>query len=272
MIKTKLFILLIALSLPSIIRSQWTYPAGAGAVATGFTSAARNDFWAVCNNQAAISFTDQFSAGVYTENKYLIDEMNRVVVAAIIPLSGPRLLVSADHLGGTEFSQLKAGAGCAMQFGRHFSVSMQLDYLNMTIGSGYGTYHAITFETGLFTNLTEKLALGMHIFNPVLVKWNGTSEIIPAKIRGGIRFRPEPSLRLYAEIDKSTGAPARLYCGAEYCFKERFYIRAGVTSGVVRYSFGGGIRLKRMFIDISSTVHSWLGYSPQVSFTYSFGK
>jgi hypothetical protein len=271
-IKTKLFILLAILGIPSILSAQPNSTAGAGAIACGSCSVARRDFWAVCNNQAAVSFSNQLSLGVFTENKFLIDELNRVVVATIIPLKGARLIMNADQFGGRNFFSLKAGLGCALQFGNHFSASIQLDYMNMAIGEGYGTYHAITFEAGLFTNLTEKISMGIHIFNPVLVRWIGTTEIIPAQIKGGLRFKPEPSLRLFAELDKSTGNPVRICSGAEYCFKEKFFIRAGITSGVVRYAFGAGIRLKRMLIDFSSSVHSWLGYSPQISFTYSFEK
>ncbi|HSG68149.1 MAG TPA: hypothetical protein VK994_05535, partial [Bacteroidales bacterium] len=64
-----------------------------------------------------------------------------------------------------------------------------------------------------------------------------------------------------------------MFCaGAEYYFADRFFMRAGITTGPSKYSFGAGMKVNKLVIDISSSIHEWLGYSPQLSFTYGFVK
>lgn len=257
---------------PALYPQALTSPVGAGPVSCGHTSTVRRDLWAVFNNQAAAAYLDKPTAGLFTENRFLINEMNRVAMGTALPVKSVVLLFTLDHFGGSTFAQMKAGMGCAMQLGDHFSAGIQLDYLLMSISEGYGTYHSISFEGGLLGQLTDKLSMGIHLFNPIQAKWTNTKESIPSHLRLGLGFNPEPSLRLFLEVDKSTGIPAVFCSGAEYCIRKRLFFRAGITTGIVRYTLGAGVRLKNLLIDVSSSVHSWLGYSPQISLTYSFKK
>lgn len=251
----------------------FTYPLGARAIGMGHNSLLIKDYWATFNNQAAAAFLSGIHAGVFMENRFLLDETNRIALGVSVPVKKGSLFVNADHFGGKLYSELKTGAGYAMHFGEHFSAGLQLDYLRVAISEGYGSYHAFTFEGGIHVSITEKLSLGFHIFNPLHVKWSGTSnEYIPVTIRAGLGFRPEASLTICTEIMKSTADAAVISAGCEYRYKSRFFIRAGITSGPARYAFGAGFRLKKLMIDIASSVHSYLGYSPQLSFTYSFEK
>lgn len=258
------------LSASAIQGQSLTYPLGGGPVATGHTALVRQDMWAIFNNQAAAAFLDHAETGLFTENRFMISNMNRVAVGAAIPIKKVVLMITADHFGGSGFSEMKFGAGCAMRFGQHFSAGLQLDYLGMSIGEGYGSLSSLSFEGGIYAVLTDKLSLGIHLFNPIKMKWFSTDEIIPVNIRGGLGYKPEPSLQIFAEINKSTIRAAVFCAGAEYCYQQQFFIRAGITTGPSRYTFGAGLRMNRLKIDVASSVHSWLGYSPQISFTYSF--
>lgn len=275
MMKKNLFMLslIMLLSGTNAKAQAFTYPLGARAIGMGHNSLVIKDYWAIFNNQAAAAFLPGIHAGVFMENRFLLDEMNRIALGVSVPVKKGSLFVNADHFGGKLYSELKAGAGYAMHFGEHFSAGLQLDYLRIAISEGYGSHHAFTFEGGIHVSITEKLSLGFHIFNPLHVKWSGTSnEHIPVTMRAGLGFKPEASLTICAEIMKSTADAAVISAGVEYRYKSRFFIRAGITSGPARYTFGAGFRLKKLVIDIASSVHSYLGYSPQLSFTYSFEK
>lgn len=275
MMKKNLFMLslIMLLSGTNAKAQAFTYPLGARAIGMGHNSLVLKDSWATFNNQAAAAFLSGIHAGVFMENRFLLAELNRIALGVSFPVKKGSLFVNADHFGGTLYSELKAGAGYAMHFGEHFAAGLQLDYLRIAISEGYGNHHAFTFEGGIHVSITEKLSLGFHIFNPLHVKWSGSSdEHIPVRIRAGLGFKPEASLTICAEIMKSTVDAAIISAGCEYRYQSRFFIRAGITSGPARYTFGAGFRLKKLVIDIASSVHSYLGYSPQLSFTYSFEK
>ncbi len=245
------------------------YPLGARAIAMGHTGLVNKDLWGVCNNQATVAYLSGVEFGMFMENRYLIKEMNRIVIGTAIELGKGGLFASVDHFGDHHYSEMKAGAGYALQFGEHFSAGLQLDYLRMAIGEGYGSYHAFTFEGGIYASITDKLSLGIHCFNPIHAGWINTKERLPITIRGGLGFRPEPSITICAEVRKSTAGAAIIAAGCEYRYMDKFFIRAGISSGAARYTFGAGIKLKKLMIDIASSIHSFLGYSPQLSITYS---
>ena len=268
-----LFISACILSLNISANGQATStPVGARAVAAGYTSLTAENLWASSNNQAATAYFNKFQAGLYFENHYLLDEMNRIAMGVFFPFNKGGISLCVDHFGGSLYSEMKAGLGFALPMGDNFSAGVQLDYMRMAIGEGYDSYHALTFEAGVLARITDDIKIGLHVFNPIHQKWTKTEEHIPVLIRAGIAVRPEKSLELYAEVHKSTSNPAIICGGAEYHFREKFFMRMGITSGPARYTFGVGFSINRIFLDISSSVHSWLGYSPQLSFTYTFSK
>jgi len=268
-----LFISSCLLTLNIFIQGQTVVPTvGAPAAASGYTSLTTTDLWSVFNNQAASASLRKIQAGLFFENLYLLDEMSRVAIGAFLPLGNGGVSISIDQFGSSLYSEMKAGVAYALRMGDHFSAGVQLDYLRMSIGEGYGNYHAISFEAGILALITENLSLGVHVFNPTHQRWMRTEAHIKALIRGGLALRVEKSLEIYGEVHKSTADQAMFCGGAEYRYREKFFLRMGITSGPARYTFGVGLQTRRILLDISSSVHSWLGYSPQLSFTYTFNK
>ena len=258
----------ILLGTPVSMAQPGSYPVGARAIGMGHTSLVNKDFWAVCNNQAAAAYITGIELAVFMENRYLIKEMNRIVIGGAFGIGKGGIFANVDHFGDHAYSEMKAGAGYALQLGEHFAAGLQLDYLRMSIGEGYGSYHAFTFEGGIYAMITDKISLGIHCFNPVNAGWTHSKEKLPVIIRGGIGFRPEASISISAEVLKSTAEAAVIAAGCEYRYRDKFFIRAGITSGPARYTFGAGFKLKKLMIDIASSVHSFLGYSPQLSIIY----
>jgi hypothetical protein len=164
---------------------------------------------------------------------------------------------------------MKAGTGYALRLGGIVDAGLQLDLLRMGIGEGYGAWYAATFEGGIIVRPHRKVSAGVHCFNPLHVKWIGTSERIPAKLTAGLCFQPERSIILCAEIIKSSLYRATVSVGCEYRYQDKFYIRAGIRSYPSALTFGAGFKLKQVSIDIASGVSTYLGISPCISITYS---
>ena len=244
-------------------------PLGARAAGMGHCSLLSKDVWASFNNQAALAYHTGFSFGVSLKNAYLLKEINRVSIATALQLGRGGFTASVDHFGNTLYSEMKAGAGYALRLGSRIAAGLQIDYLRMAIGEGFGSYHAFTFEGGMLLQLSAKLSLGFHCFNPIHSGWAGSDERIPVSMRAGFGYQPEKSISICAEIMKSTNMPAIIAVGCEYRYRERFFMRAGISSGPARICFGTGIKMNRINIDISTELHSYLGVSPQFSISYN---
>jgi len=270
MCRKQLFIKLCLLlgSLPCISQSMLT-SVGAKAAAMGSCSVSECDTWGIFNNQAAMAYQGGFSLGVAFEDRYLLKETGRISLCSSIKAGRGNLFAGIDHFGDLFYSEMKAGAGYALQLGEKVAAGLQLDYMRMAIGEGYGSYHAFTLEGGLMAFPSEKVTLGVHCFNPVCAGWLGTAEKLPVMIRAGGSYTPEESISISAEIKKSTAEKAILSVGCEYRYKDQFFIRAGISSRITSISFGAGYRRKSMGIDIAASWHSYLGFSPQLSFTFN---
>ncbi len=255
-----------------LLSGQEYYPAGATATALGNTSVARKDLWAVINNPAGAAASRQPGLGAFFENRFLVPDLGRAAAAIYFPAGTGGFMASLDHMGTGYFSESKLGFGYCLPLGNKVLTGAQLNYLFMHIGDGYGNYQALTFEGGIMVDVAESLTLGIHVFNPLHFPWIGTQEAIPVIMRAGFEYRPLSNLSISAEMNKSTDYTLSIGFGAEYSFTGDFHIRAGTVSRPAMLSFGAGMKLGRLMIDLSSSIHEWLGYSPQCSIRYSLKK
>lgn len=265
-----LFIILFALFKTALASGEWIAHGGRAA-AMGFSSAATIDFWSVNNNQAGMAFYDKTAAGIYFENRFLIKEMGSQTGAFTLITKYGVLGTTVSYSGDANYSNTKAGLAYARKFGNRFSAGIQLDYIGTKLGEEYGKHSNITFDAGIMVKITDQLVFGAHTFNPVHVQLSDyNNERIPTTLNAGFGLNLSDNLLLTAEAYKNSEFPMELRTGAEYKLGKVAYARIGLSTNPARYTFGFGLDMKNLTFDLSSSVHSKLGYSPQVSIQYSF--
>jgi hypothetical protein len=270
MSRNQLFIMLCMLYIVNPCFTQVVLSSvGARAAALGSCSVTLCDALGIFNNQAAAAHQGKISFALAFENPYLLKETGRVSIGGSAKAGRGALLAGIDHFGNQLYSEMKAGAGYALKLGKNVVAGLQLDYLRISIGEGYGGYHAVTLEGGIMAFAGDKVAMGIHCFNPVSAGWMGTLEKLPIMLRAGGSYSPEESIIICVEITKNTSVKAIISAGCEYRYQDRFFIRAGISSGTTSISFGAGYRRKSMNIDIAASWHAYLGFYPQLSFTFS---
>ena len=268
-IPVTLFIFL-GLFKPGIAQLEWSAHGGRSA-AMGFSSVAASDFWSVTNNQAGMAFYDRTTAGVYFENRYLIKEMGSQTGAFTLKTKFGMLGSTVCYSGDANYNTTKAGLAYALKIGKYFAAGIQLDYIGTTLGEDYGKRSNVTFDAGILVKVTDQLTFGAHTFNPVHVQLSDyNNERIPTTLNAGFGFTFSEKLQLTAEACKNSEFPMELRSGIEYKLGQFAYARVGLSTNPARYTFGFGIEVKNFTLDLSSSVHSQLGYSPQVSLQYSF--
>ncbi len=249
---------------------EWIAHGGRSA-AMGLSSAAVSDFWSVNNNQAGMAFYDKTAAGIYFENRFLIKELGTQTGAFTLKTKFGVLGTTVSYSGDANYNTTKAGLAYARKFGNRFAAGIKLDYIATALGEDYGKRNNITFDAGIMVKITDQLTFGAHTFNPMHVQLSEyDNERIPATLNAGFGFAFSDKLLLTAEAYKNSEFPMELRTGVEYKLGNVAYARLGLSTNPARYTFGFGIIMKNLTFDLSSSVHSQLGYSPQVSLQYAF--
>jgi len=243
-------------------------PAGLGNAVVGLV-----DFWAVRNNQAAMAEWKSISAGVYYENRFLMNELSVKAAALVIPSRLGSFGLSFSNFGFSLYNETIAGLGYARRFGRYLSVGVQLDYLRTHIGEGYGNRNLITFEVGLLAHPGRKMTIGVHVYSPYPVKMvRGGKETIPTTIRMGGVYQCSSKILITVEAEKELKEKARLKAGLEFHAAKPLSLQVGASSSPGMIFFGVGLHLSRLDFHLASSYHPVLGYSPQASLVFQISR
>ena len=88
-----------------------------------------------------------------------------------------------------------------------------------------------------------------------------------------ICFLGSPKYRWAAEIEKDSDRNPIIKGGIEYLLHPSLAIRLGASTNPSLISFGIGYRLSSNFkIDVASSYHQNLGFTPGLSIQYAFDK
>jgi hypothetical protein len=118
-------------------------------------------------------------------------------------------------------------------------------------------------------NLTKKLVIGAHVFNPNKAKLTVfNDERIPTIMKVGLLYHFSDKVFGTIEAEKDIDHKPLVKSGIEYKLNEMFYLRAGVATNPFLNTFGFGLFLNNFQLDVASSFHSVLGFSPRMSLTY----
>ncbi len=264
------------LSVLNLIASD-NYPVGARSAGVANASVTYSDLWSAFNNQGGLAQLKGISAGAYYENEFLVPDLSLKSFVFALPADKAGVFaLSATQFGGTLYNETKAGLAYSKQLGEKFSAGIQLDYLSTHIanddgGYVYGTTNTFTVEGGFIAEPINNLTIGLHIFNPTRAKlavYN--DERVPTSVCFGGSYKFSEKVLLSSEIEKDGGENNIFKAGLEYHIVEQVFLRGGVASNPSLSSFGFGFKLKQLQVDLASTYHQVLGFTPQISLVYNF--
>lgn len=246
-------------------------PTGARSAAMGNASVGLSDVWSAFNNQAGLARLSSPMAGIYYENRFLLQEMGYKAGAFALPLSQGTVALSFSHFGYSAYNESKIGLAFARAFGKYIAFGLQLDYNMARLAESYGNRNFITFEAGMLANITPELAIGAHVYNPIRAKLSEyNDERAPVIMRFGAAYEITKKITITAEAEKDTYLEANIKAGIEYKLIPQLHLRGGIATNPSSNSFGVGIFAGDFIIDISASYHYVLGFSPQASLNYKF--
>lgn len=255
---------------------------GARAGAMGQATSGLTDFWSVQTNQAGLAEINNAAVGFGINDRFAIKELAIKYGAATIPTKFGVFAVNYGYSGFSLYNESRVGLALGKKLGERFSMGLQLDYFQNRISEGYGSNNAFSFQLGLRTRLNDQLVLEAHAFNPVQAEWSGGSgEKIPTAFTLGLAYKLSDQICFVLETEKNMDFKPLIRGGMEYRITEQVFTRLGYASVPARadanslnisseFTFGFGLQLKHILLDLSAGWHQILGWSPQISFVYQF--
>lgn len=245
------------------------YPFGARASGLANASVALSDVWSASQNQAGLAFMRTISGGIFYQNNFLMKELSIKAGVFALPVKGGTFGLLVSNFGYSLYSENKCALSFAKAFGEKFSMGISMDYMNTIIGEGYGRKDAFVVEMGMISKPLKNMTIGAHVYNPTRTKIaDYNNERIPTIFRLGGNYAFSEKVLLAVETEKDISQNTVFKTGIEYKPVKDFYLRAGVSTRPTLSSFGFGVKVKSLQIDVSANYHQVLGFSPQFGLTY----
>jgi hypothetical protein len=268
--KISFLIVSIVISMQSF--AQYQVETGARQGALGGSGLILTDIWSSFHNQAALADLRGFTTGIFYSSIFNEPDLRETGIALIFPAEKFGNAGINYTYSGNSFSNFnKLGLNYSKKLGKQLSAGIQLDYFRH-VQANYGNSFAVAGEIGLVSEPVENLFLAAHVFNPWRSKFIGSDEYLSSIFRLGAGYYFGKQVVLMVETEKELTEKALVRVGCEYQVINGLYLRGGVASNPVKYSFGLGYLFKGISIDASYIGHQILGYYMQFGLGYSLMK
>lgn len=247
------------------------YPIGGRSIALSNAFVSLSDTWSTFHNQAGLSTLRSFSAGVFYESRFLVDELSLSATSVVIPSELGTFGFSFSQFGKGTFKEHKIGLAYSRRLSKKLNAALQIDYFLQRFPENENATGFPTFEIGVTHKTTQELTLGFHVFNPIN---NGFETLyrkqkLPAIYRLGGHYQFSDLSLLTIEVQKNTDHPVLVKTGLEFCPLQNLALRFGISGRPIQYTAGLGYRFGKITTDIAFSYHGNLGFSPSVSIQYN---
>jgi hypothetical protein len=230
----------------------------------------QNDPLSFTGNQAALAQSKNAGIGVFGERRFMLNETSAYTLAASMPTRLGNFGIQLNYAGYKNFNESKIGLAYARKLGKAVDVGVQFNYYGYRIPS-YGNASTINFEIGAMLHLTDKLNAGIHVYNPVGGRLGRNSEEkIASAFKIGLGYDASDKFFISSEIIKEEDKAVNIIAGLQYHFAKQFFAKAGFISESTTAYVGAGVGWKNLRLDISSSYHPQLGFSPGILLIINF--
>jgi hypothetical protein len=247
------------------------HPSGARALALSNAFVSVSDNWSTFHNQAGLAGLESFSAGVFYESRFMVDELSQVAGSLALPIKSGTFGFSFSQFGKGTYKEHKVGLAFAKSLTKKISAAIQLDYLSERFPENERAAGFATFEAGIVYAATEELFLGAHIFNPIQegIKTPEGVQKMPAVFRIGGHYQFPKIVLLIFETEKNFENPLLFKSGLEFSPVKNMALRFGVSGKPVSYTAGIGFQTGKIVTDIGFSYHGNLGLTPSISIQFN---
>lgn len=223
-------------------------------------------FWNSFRNQALLTHYTNLSIGINYLNRFNIGELGTRTAGLIIPAGTTSLGILYSHFGYREFRREISGLACGVTLSENISAGVQIDYLSEKKSGEYENHQSLTFETGLYIQVSEKISAGIHVFNPVPNSIRHT--FMTSSLTAGAGIDLSPVLHAAVEMEMNSGQMLIIRSGFDYEAVENLWIRGGFSTRNTSFTLGIGYLLKTVKLDLGFATHEKLGLTSGASLIF----
>ena len=233
-------------------------------------SSKQNDPLSFTGNQAALARSKSAGVGFFGERRFLLSETSVYTLGASFLSSLGNFGIQLNYGGFKNFNENKIGLAYARKLGKLVDVGVQFNYYRYSIPT-YGKASTINFEIGAMLHLSNKLNAGIHVYNPIDGKLGKSKEEkLAAAYKFGLGYDASDNFFISSEIIKEENKAVNVIAGLQYHFAKQFFVKAGFISESTTAYAGAGVAWKNIRLDISSSYHPQLGFSPGLLLIMNF--
>jgi hypothetical protein len=230
------------------------------------------DVFSFAANQASLASMKQFSAGIYSERRYMLEDLSTFQSALAMPTSGGSFGLMLNYLGNKGYNESQAGLAYARSIGDQVDIGVQFNYQQFKT-SGYGSTSLVNMEAGLIGQITDRLRAGVHLYNlaeRAISRTEGLS--LPFIYSAGMGYDVSQQLYIGATLEKEENYPVTFCAGVHYSINEKVFARCGISTQNSTFFFGGGVLLNTLRVDATASIHPYLGVTPGLMITFHSNK
>lgn len=268
----------IALIISLLIKFHFSFSQGYNYVGARSNSMANAsvafvDGWAYHHNPGALGDLKKAEVGISYENRFLLKDLQSQGLVYSQPIKKGVISFGAQLFGLNTYRTYRLGGGYSLKLSEKLFAGVQLNYQNIHFSSNYGSRSSVTAEAGIYVKLTNEWKIGVSVFNLGRTKLNSfENERFTTLMRLGSVYQLSKNVLFALEAEKNMNYQLRLKGAVEYKPIKNFFLRGGLATQPIEFTFGCGYKFKAIQIDLGSAFHQLIGWSPHFSLTYSFDK
>jgi len=247
-------------------------PVGARYQGLGTYSQQYLDVYATRYNAASMASLAQPAVAAYAEQRFMLQEMNLYSFNAALPTNLGSFGLHGNYFGFDESNQSQLSFSYGRKLSSKINIGAAFHYNQIRQSGIYGNANAFTASVGLMMRLSEQFSAGINAYNPFRPPWNGVKdERLPAQYTFGLGYDAGKNVFISGELVQEEGQDLNVNLGMHYQLVKQFFIRLGISTQTSNYFAGLGFVLGSLRIDLATSYHPQLGFSPGILLLYSFG-
>lgn len=164
------------------------------------------------------------------------------------------------HHGGASYHEQTAVVGYGIQVASWLKAGVAAHYMHVGTDDAY--YEA---QQWLGASAALQAAVGSRVCVTMVAGTQPWVENSPWRMHVQMAYRPMTQMLTVVGFEKEERMRVRM--GMEYDYRGALFFRAGVTTNPMTATFGIGVRMCRLTVDIGAAVHRVLGITPQTTLT-----
>jgi hypothetical protein len=242
-------------------------PAGARSIGMANTGLTHSDAWSIFNNPGSLARLQHSKMSTGYDHRFQLNELTTIHAGLTISRSKYAIGLGASSFGGEEYNQRNLALVFSHQLGIT-SLGIKVNYLQTSI-EGFGRSANPVVEIGGVAELSPNLLFGAHIYNPIPINIDKTSENnLPIFMKVGLAFLINEKVNLNTEVEKDLLLPPLVKVGLEYQVLPILALRIGAQPQQKNIFYGLGFSPSRFEFHLASGQNLNLGRTFHFSLSY----